>query len=161
MLNGPQGTLFGKNTVAGVLQITTKRPSFTFGSQLQADVQNYGGWGLAGSVTGPIAGDVVAGRLFASHNERDGYVPVTTASGRSLPKDGSEDAYTVRGQILVQPTQTFDVNLIGDYSRRSELCCAAATYQSGLPATLLNSLVPGSVIVTTAGASRGSARQAA
>ena len=73
ILKGPQGTLFGKNTIAGVIQITTKRPSFTFGAQAEATVANYGGYGGSISVTGPIVDDKVAIRLYVADRQRDGY----------------------------------------------------------------------------------------
>ncbi|MBW8815324.1 MAG: TonB-dependent receptor [Caulobacterales bacterium] len=145
VLKGPQGTLFGKNTVAGVVQITTKRPEFHFGGQAEAEVQTYSGWRIAGSVTGPLAGDVLAGRLFVSDAQRGGYGKLVNASGTRLSNDHSERAYSLRGQLLYKPTDAFDVNLIADYSHRDDRCCQAVLFQTGLPAVLLNSLVPGAV----------------
>ena len=146
VLKGPQGTLFGKNTVAGVVQITTKRPDFQFGGQAEANVQNYNGWGVSASVTGPLVGDVLAGRLFVADTQRGGYAKVITASGARLPNDYSERLSTIRGQVLYRPSDTFDVNFIGDYSHRNDNCCQADFYKTGLPAVLLNGLVPGAVL---------------
>ena len=63
VLKGPQGTLFGKNTSAGVINVVSKRPSFDFGSQIELTAGDYGDFGGSASITGPLAGDVLAGRL--------------------------------------------------------------------------------------------------
>jgi outer membrane receptor protein involved in Fe transport len=146
VLKGPQGTLFGKNTVAGVVQINTQRPSFTFGAEAEADIQNYSGYSLSGSVTGPLVKDVLAGRLFFEDVTRDGYIPVLTASGGRLPNVNDEHMWTVRGQLLYAPTDTFKINFIADYTERKDHCCAAVAFQNGLPATILDAFFPGSVI---------------
>ena len=146
VLKGPQGTLFGKNTVAGVVQITTARPSFTFGGQVEATVQNYNGWGVAASVTGPLVADKLAARLYFSDNSRDGYVPVISTSGHPLPNQYDDHVYTFRGQLLFKPADDFDVNVIGDYSKRNDHCCAAVGFQNGFPATLQNEVFPGTLI---------------
>ena len=143
---GPQGTLFGKNTVAGVIQVTTARPSFTFGGDAQVTVQNYNGWSGAASVTGPLVGDVLAGRLYFADTQRDGYVPVISFAGTPLPNQYDEHVYTVRGQLLYQPNNDFNINFIGDYTARNDHCCAALGYQTGFPATLQNTFFPGTII---------------
>ncbi len=148
VLKGPQGTLFGKNTVAGVVQINTERPSFTFGAQAEADVQNYGGYSVSGDITGPIVKDVLAGRLFFEEVTRDGYLPVLTSEpgpGR-LPNVNDEHFWTLRGQLLFVPTDNVKVTLIADYTERKDHCCTAVAYQNGAAAEVLDLLFPGSVI---------------
>lgn len=147
VLKGPQGTLFGKNTVAGVVQINTQRPSFTFGAQAEADVQNYNGYSFSGDVTGPLVKDVLAGRLFFEDVTRDGYIPMLSSEppGR-LPNANDEHFWTLRGQLLFQPNDTFKMNIIADYTERKDHCCEAVAYQNGLPVEFLNGLFPGSVI---------------
>ena len=149
VLKGPQGTLFGKNTVAGVVQINTLRPSFTFGVDAEADVQNYNGYSFSGAVTGPIVKDVLAGRLFFEDVTRGGYLPVMTTSGGSLPNANDEHMWTLRGQLLYAPTDDFKVNFIADYTERKDHCCAAVAYQNGLPAEVLDAFFPGSVVSPT------------
>src|SRR5690349_18489609 len=63
VLKGPQGTLFGKNTSAGVINVVTKRPSFDFGANVELTAGNYGAMEGAASLTGPFS-DKVAGRLY-------------------------------------------------------------------------------------------------
>jgi len=126
VLKGPQGTLFGKNTSAGVINVITKQPSFTFGAEGELTAGNYGQLGAAASVTGPIIEDLLAGRLFVVKRERDGFYDVRTGDGpRSNTEDANQDFYSVRGQLLATPTDTLDIRVIADYTKRDEDCCAA------------------------------------
>ncbi len=143
VLKGPQGTLFGKNIVAGVIQITTARPSFTFGGDAEATVQNYAGFSGSASVTGPLVGDVLAGRLYVGATTRDGYVPVLSATPQ--PAQFDEHVFTVRGQLLFKPSDKFDINFIADFTQRHDHCCAPVDYLNGFPATLQNQVFPGTV----------------
>jgi outer membrane receptor protein involved in Fe transport len=146
VLKGPQGTLFGKNTVAGVLQIETKRPQFQFGAQGEATVQNYNGYGGSAAVTGPILGDQLAGRFYIADRQRDGYIPVIQPAGTAhIPAQNDEHAFTTRDQLLWAPTKDFDFNLIADYTKRDDHCCVAVQYTAGLPATLQGAVFPGTV----------------
>jgi len=125
VLKGPQGTLFGKNTSAGVINVITKQPSFTFGVEGELTAGNYGQLGAAVSVTGPIIEDRLAGRLFVVKRERDGLYDVRTGDGpRTYSEDANQDFYSVRGQLLATPTDTLDIRVIADYTKRDELCCA-------------------------------------
>ena len=112
VLKGPQGTLFGANTTAGVIAITSARPSFDFGANAEADFGNYGYRGGSVAVTGPIAGDTLAGRLYIAGRERDGFYRVDDAQGSPPPRLNDEHLYTIRGQLLWKPTSDFDANLI-------------------------------------------------
>ncbi|MBS0410932.1 MAG: TonB-dependent receptor [Proteobacteria bacterium] len=140
VLKGPQGTLFGKNTTAGVIQITTLRPKFVFGAEGEATFSNYNGYGGSVSVTGPIAGDKLAGRLYIADRQRDGYYNVSAPTGSDVHRPNDQHMFTVRGQLLWQPTSDFDVNFIADYTKRNDHCCAAVPIQTGAAAGLLNTL---------------------
>jgi iron complex outermembrane receptor protein len=146
VLKGPQGTLFGKNTVGGVIQIQTKRPQFKFGAEGEATVQNYNGYGGSVAVTGPIVDDKVAGRIYLATRQRDGFVPVTSVTGGPHFSDmNDEHMWTTRDQLLFTPNANFDVNFIADYTKRDDHCCVATEYQAGLPAVILGGVFPGSV----------------
>jgi outer membrane receptor protein involved in Fe transport len=153
ILKGPQGTLFGKNTIAGVVQVTTLRPSFKFGATGEVTAQNENGYGGSITVTGPLVGDVLAGRLYIGARERDGYADVKQAPGGDIPKQDDEHMWTTRGQLLWQPNNNFDVNFIADYSKRDDHCCVAMDYLNGDanvgvpggPAGLINFIFPGSI----------------
>ena len=131
VLKGPQGTLFGKNTSAGVINILTEAPSFTPGFNGELTAGNYGHWGVSGSVTGPI-NDTVAYRLYAATRQRDGFYDVNTGDGpRTRTDDSNQDFYTLRGQLLILPSDEASIRLIGDYSRREEYCCLGVQVRTG------------------------------
>ncbi len=148
VLKGPQGTLFGKNTSAGVINVVSKRPSFDFGSQVEVTAGDYGDLGGSASITGPIAGDTVAGRLYVAARERDGFLDVETGAGpRTADEDFDRSYYTVRGQLLIEPSSAFDVRIVADYTERDENCCLGTQISlSPNPAVLqvLNAIQPGS-----------------
>lgn len=126
VLRGPQGTLFGRNASAGLIHVITAGPKFEFGGHAEASYGNYNAIRLSGGVTGPIAGDTVAGRLEGVYFKRDGFVK-DLVSGRDLH---NRDRYLVRGQLLFQPNSDLSVKIIGDYGHRNEECCAATYLKS-------------------------------
>ena len=131
VLKGPQGTLFGKNTSAGVINIITEAPSFTpeFNGELTAG--NYGAFGVSGSVTGPIT-DQLAFRLYAGHRTRDGFYDVDTGDGpRTRTDDANQDFVTARGQLLWLPNDNTSVRIIADYTSRDEYCCTGVQIRTG------------------------------
>ncbi|HEU4484937.1 MAG TPA: TonB-dependent receptor [Povalibacter sp.] len=148
VLKGPQGTLFGKNTSAGVINVVTKKPQFDFESDVALTAGNYGALEGEASITGPIS-ESVAGRLFVASRERDGFLDVDRGSGpRTESEDNDRKYYTVRGQLLFQPSEALDIRVVGDYSKRDENCCAAPQVELTPVAgvlTVLNLLQPGSV----------------
>ncbi|MBU1345535.1 MAG: TonB-dependent receptor [Alphaproteobacteria bacterium] len=131
VLKGPQGTLFGKNTSAGVINILTEAPSFTNGYELELTGGNYGHYGVSGSITGPI-NDQVAYRVYAARRERDGFYDINLGDGpRTETQDGNQDFYTLRGQLLILPSDSASIRLIADYSKRDEFCCAGVQRRTG------------------------------
>ena len=152
VLKGPQGTLFGKNTSAGVINILSVAPSFNFGAQGEITVGDYGARGASGSVTGPLTSDdILAGRLFFATRQRDGYLDVVTgtAGPRTQNDDVTQDFWTLRGQLLYLPTDTLTVRFIADYTERDESCCLATQLVVGdaanSRANLINAVRPGSI----------------
>jgi outer membrane receptor protein involved in Fe transport len=138
VLKGPQGTLFGKNTTAGVINIITARPQFSIHANSEVTVSNFDGFGAALSLTGPIAQDLVAGRIYIAGRERDGYYKSVT--GAHDPNDQS--FYTGRAQLLFTPSQTVDVNVSMDYTKRDESCCGAVQIKNGPTAAIILGLAP-------------------
>ncbi|QTC87192.1 TonB-dependent receptor [Brevundimonas pondensis] len=131
VLKGPQGTLFGKNTSAGVINIITEAPSFTPGFGAEATYGNFNAWGVAGSVTGPIT-DQIAGRLYVAKRERDGFYDVITGAGPRQEKDDqNQNFWTARGQLLILPSDEVSIRLIADYSKRDEYCCVSTQVRTG------------------------------
>ncbi|HEV7314618.1 TonB-dependent receptor [Sphingopyxis sp.] len=117
---GPQGTLGGRNSSAGLISIYSKKPSFEFGGSGEITYGNYDYWRLAGGVTGPI-GDTVAFRLDGVWVKRDGFLK-DTANNTDV---NNRDRYFVRGQLLFEPTDALSIRLIADYTYRDERCCGA------------------------------------
>lgn len=155
VLKGPQGTLFGKNTSAGVINIISQEPKFSFGAQGELTVGDYGARGASASVTGPItADDTVAGRLFVATRKRDGYLDVETGSlgPRTRGDDVDQNFWTARGQLLFVPSDALTVRVIGDYTQRDESCCLATQLVVGdaanSRANYINQVRPGSIDVS-------------
>jgi len=113
VLRGPQGTLFGKNTTAGAILITTRRPSFTRETAVELSYGNEGFVQAKGSITGPL-GSKVAGRLSFSGTQRDGTVLNVTTG------DDVNDLNNVglKGQILYTPTEHVAVTFSADNTRQ-------------------------------------------
>ncbi len=151
VLKGPQGTLFGKNTDAGVINILTKAPSFTYGADAEITYGNFGTQGYAASITGPLIADKVAGRLYVADRQHDGYEDVVTSGGpRTATADGNGDFNTARGQLLFTPNADAKIRVIADYTDRNENCCAAVQSHLGPTAAIVNALSGNTGIATTA-----------
>jgi iron complex outermembrane receptor protein len=127
LLRGPQGTLFGKNTTAGVLNITTRAPSFTPGGTVEASAGNYGYYQVRGTLSGPLIVDRLAGRLSYAKTSRDGYIDDVT-DGRRL---NGVDRQGLRGQLLFKPNDAFSIRVIGDYEKEDSDCCVSVLYNTG------------------------------
>lgn len=119
VLRGPQGTVFGKNTTAGAINITTKAPSFTFGAEGEVSVGQQGFVQAKAAVTGPLAGDVLAFRLSGSITRRDGVL--YNVRSKQWLNDVHNDA--VRGQLLFTPSADFSLRVIADWSNFRNDCC--------------------------------------
>src|SRR2546426_11424940 len=74
LLRGPQGTLFGKNTTAGVLNLQTRLPTFQPEYKFETSGGDYGFYQVRGAVSGPLYEDVLAGRISATHSPENGFV---------------------------------------------------------------------------------------
>jgi outer membrane receptor protein involved in Fe transport len=120
VLRGPQGTLFGRNASAGLINVITKAPAFDFGGYGEASYGNYNNIRIAGAVTGPIT-DTLAFRVDGVYGKRDGFY-------KDVVNDtdyNDRNRTFVRGQLLFQPSSDLSVRLIGDYTYRDEKCCGA------------------------------------
>jgi iron complex outermembrane recepter protein len=121
VLRGPQGTLFGRNTSAGALNITTRRPSLSkFEGFVNASYGNYNFMNLQAGVSVPIAQDVAAVRLSGTWRKRDGYLTSSTGA-----ESNDRDRYMLRGQLYIEPNADISIRLLADYSKVDEKCCDA------------------------------------
>lgn len=113
VLRGPQGTLFGRNTPAGIISVTSVKPSFETSGYGQV---SYGRWNAIeadGAVGGALIDNVLAARLSISHQRRDGYVD-NDYTGEKDAMEGYEDT-AARLQFLYTPTERFTANLNGHF----------------------------------------------
>ena len=111
VLRGPQGTLWGQNTAAGALNITTQAPSFTPSSSFEVSGGNYGYVQLRGTVTGPI-NDKVAVRLTLYDTNREGVLKNT---GSDQTPVNSINHLGGRLDVLLTPTPDLTITLRADY----------------------------------------------
>ena len=125
VLRGPQGTLFGRNASAGLLNIVSKKPEFTFGAKAEATYGNYDYWRLAGRVTGPLS-ESIAMSLDGVWSKRDGFYDLVDGAGKKVGDTNDRDRLFLRGQTLFEPSDALSVRLIADYTKRDESCCGAA-----------------------------------
>lgn len=148
VLRGPQGTLFGKNTSAGVLNIITAAPDFEPGGHVEYTYGNYDYNRIAGHITGPLVEDKLAFRLFGVHGNRDGFTDLVIENGGTTTNTESEtqDYYSFRGQLLWTPNDRVEGRIIADYSERDELCCSAVQWDYTAAAEAFVNSVGGQVL---------------
>jgi iron complex outermembrane recepter protein len=111
VLRGPQGTLFGKNTTAGAILVTTRKPTFTPALDFELGYGHDEFVQAKGSVSGPL-GDKVAGRISLTSTQRDGllYNVATQENVNDI------DNIAVRTQLLVAPNERADITFSLDYT---------------------------------------------
>lgn len=110
VLRGPQGTLFGKNTDAGALSITTRQPSHGANGEFEGEYGNFGHWKVAGRVNVPLGADAAL-QLSATHLEDKGYYHNDYLGTRN--QGVNSDA--LRAQLLVEPAAGVRVTIAADY----------------------------------------------
>ncbi len=153
VLKGPQGTLFGKSTSAGVINVLSAAPSFTTGYTAEVTGGNYNSWAASGSVTGALIPDTLAGKLYIGGRSHDGYQTVITGPGpRTATHDNDRHDWTTRGQLLYAPKDGMSLRVIGDYTDQHQMCCSAVQISVGSStasrAILLNQVRPGAETLT-------------
>ncbi|NNE56496.1 MAG: TonB-dependent receptor [Hellea sp.] len=145
VLRGPQGTIFGKNTSAGVVNVRTSKPSFDRRVKADVSVGNYNLKQIRAAYSDGLS-DELAFSLAGSYQNRDGYVE-NLNDGGSL---NDRDRWTLRGQILWEPSDDFSLRVIGDVSEMDEVCCAATPILNG-PAAAAVQANGGQILSGTAG----------
>jgi outer membrane receptor protein involved in Fe transport len=112
VLRGPQGTLYGRNATAGVVNIISAKPKFVYEAKLSGDVANYNSTRLEGMVNIPLVEDAVALRLAGAWTKRDGFA-INEITGN--PIDG-RDLWSTRVSLRLAPVDGFfDANLIWEH----------------------------------------------
>ncbi|GLV21642.1 TonB-dependent receptor [Sphingobium sp. TomMM35A] len=133
VLRGPQGTLYGKNTTAGAINITTNQPTFDFEGRAELSVGNLNYRQAKAAISGPLS-DTVAARLAVAATSRRGTLYNVT-SQRWI---NEQDNLGIRGQLLFRPNDDLDITLSGDYSRQDPECCGTTFVRVGRTQRPLN-----------------------
>jgi len=116
VLRGPQGTLYGRNATAGVVNLISQKPKFTYEAKLSLDVSNYNSHRLEGMLNIPLVEDKVALRIAGAWTKRDGY-DTNSVTGNQI--DG-RDLWSTRLSLRVAPTDKIDVNLIWEHFQEKD-----------------------------------------
>ena len=133
VLRGPQSTLFGKNASAGVISIITKKPSGESGGSVSATVGNYGQLVLKGQLEGSFS-DNVAFDIAAGTNTNDGYFK-NLNTGNDI---NNRDRQSIRGQLVITPSDSTEIRIIADYDQIDEECCGVINIVSGPASGAIN-----------------------
>ncbi len=146
VLRGPQGTLFGKNTVSGAVNITTRLPKFKPEAEFSASLGDYNYWQLQGYATGVLGdSDKAAVSLSVHATQHDGFIKNTITD----QKYANQDDKGVRGQVLLQPNSQLTVRIIANYDHSDANCCintpvnVVTNYANGAPVAVSAVPIPG------------------
>ncbi len=127
VLRGPQGTLFGRNTSAGAINIKTKLPDLhEIEGFANLTTGNYDLLNVQAGVNVPLVDNVLGFRLSGAYRERDGYLV-----GADDYETYDRDRYLLRGQLYWDGGSAGTLRLIGDYAELDEQCCDAVVLQDG------------------------------
>jgi len=116
VLRGPQGTLYGRNATAGVVNIVSAKPTDHFEAMLSADWGNYSNRRYEGMVNIPLVGDKLMLRVAGEWTKRDGYA-MNTLAGK--PIDG-RDLWSSRTTLRWAPADTFHADFIWEHFQEND-----------------------------------------
>lgn len=146
VLKGPQGTLFGRNSIGGAISIVTREPGEEFGGKAEITTGRFDRLDIRGTVDLPLVTDKLLSTLTFSSTKRDGYVkripfpgtyvtdPLTSVprSGtQTSDTEGGESQWTVRGKLLWKVNDSVKLTVSGDYQKGD---------QPGMASTLIKVL---------------------
>lgn len=125
VLRGPQGTLFGRNTSAGALNVINVRPDLDeVGGFINATYGNYNHVNLQAAANIPIVEGKVAARITGAVRSRDGYIDIHDRNDNIIGESNSIEQHMIRAQIGFEG-EKLKARVIGDYSKSTAVCCSA------------------------------------
>lgn len=116
VLRGPQGTLFGRNTIGGAVNIVTTPPSQQFGGRVNLTYGSYNRFEAKGSINAPLIEDKLALRISAGFTRADGLGKQLT-TGQPM---ANENRAVVRAALRATPSNDVTIDLVADYTRQRQ-----------------------------------------
>lgn len=149
VLRGPQGTLFGKNTIGGAVNVISKKPSARRSGYAEVTVGDMSRIDLRGGINFPIVDDELFVKLAVSSKTRDGYgTRLDFLTGQKIDETGDEDQTALRGSLRWLPSAGTSVDFSVDYTREREKSLPTTLLffddtgaLGGVPAILWNALI--------------------
>ncbi|HBI19540.1 MAG TPA: hypothetical protein DDY79_09580 [Brevundimonas sp.] len=137
VLRGPQGTLFGRNTSSGIINVVTKSPNLSgIEGRVEGTYGNFDDRRISAAINLPLVDDVAALRVEGSWELRDGFYPNTNNGTRF----DDLDRQFVRAKLLYRPSETMRWLFSADYTTRDENCCVAVLAIAGPTYNTVNNL---------------------
>lgn len=147
VLKGPQGTLFGRNTIGGAISVVTRRPANEFNYKAEVIGGDFHRLDVRGAADLPLIADKLLSTIAFSSKTRDGYQrriafpgaenfvndPITSylhAGYQSNDREGSQGEQNARVKLLWVPSDTFEVTFAADYSNVDQSATANSILQT-------------------------------
>lgn len=111
-LKGPQGTLYGRNTLGGAISIITRRPTNDWNGRIELGAGNAATRSAQGTLNMPLVEDHAFLRVSASHDETEGFQRSTVRNNMATFRDVD----SVRASLLLQPSERFEATLSTYYT---------------------------------------------
>ena len=142
VLRGPQGTLFGRNTIGGAISVITKKPTEEFGGSASITAGRFNRWNVKGSVNIPIVEDKILSSFSVARFSGGDHIDRPVLGDRA----GGDNSWGGRASFLMRPTEDFEINLNFDATTiREQSCCSelVAVNEFGFFAAANNGLALG------------------
>ena len=133
VIKGPQGTLFGANASAGLINIRTRDPEFDPNGFVKLRIGNFHERRIEGALTGPLT-EKLALRISGIRNKREGYLENVIPFAKDL---NDKDSFGGRAKALWLPTERLTLSLALDYAREDDRCCASTFRAAGSPTPIV------------------------